>query len=111
MTVPLISFIRVSVTNEFLAAMTSTRSDDVFNFVCLCVCSHFVMFGVFNLLKGRCFKGVTRVSPGCLKEVSREFQVCLKGVFQGSFKDFLRMFERRFKSVSSVLPECFIGVF
>ena len=61
------------------------------------------MFGVFNLLKGRCFNGVIRVSPGGLKDVSLEFQVCLKGVFQGSFKDFLRMFQRHFKSVSRVL--------
>ena len=52
----------------FLAAISSSRSDDVTNSVCVSLCGHFVNFGDFEVLWG-----VTRVSYGCLKSVSREF--------------------------------------
>ena len=48
----------------------------------VCVGSQFVMFGVFKAFEARCFEGVSRVSQGCLLEVSR--------VFKGRFKDVSR---------------------
>ena len=39
---------------EFLAAMSSSRSDDVTNSVCLSVCSHFVKFEDFEVFEARC---------------------------------------------------------
>ena len=38
----------------FLAAMSSSRSDDVTNSVCLFVCSHFVKFRDFRVFEARC---------------------------------------------------------
>ena len=31
--------------------------------------SHFVWFGAFIAFETRCFEGLTRMSPGCLKDV------------------------------------------
>ena len=38
----------------FLAAMSSSRSDDVTNFVCVSVCSPFGKFGDFEVFEARC---------------------------------------------------------
>ena len=38
----------------FLAAMSSSRSDDVTNSVCLFVCSHLVKFRDFQVFEARC---------------------------------------------------------
>ena len=70
----------------FLAAMSSSRSDDVTNFVCVCVC-----VSVLNLLSLEHSKHlkpyvsvVSQESLKCLKGVPRLFQGCLK-VSQGCF--------------------------
>ena len=77
----------------FLAAMSSSRSDDVTQSVRPCV----VLFLFWNISKmsvssisrvfQECFKGVSRVFQGCFKGVSRVFQGCFRGVltvvFQG----------------------------
>ena len=43
-----------AIRKTFLAAMSSSRSDDVTNSVCLSVCSHFVKFGDFEVFEARC---------------------------------------------------------
>ena len=72
---------------QFLAAMSSSRSDDVTKSVCVSVCSQFVKFGAFKAFEVICFSGVSRVSQvssGCLKGAPGVFQECLK-VLQGCF--------------------------
>ena len=85
MTLSLIPSVRPSVTNEFkefLAAMSSSRSDIVAYFVCVLVRP-----------LPRCYKGVIRVIQGCSNCVLRffeEFYRCFKGVlrvFHGCFKE------------------------
>ena len=63
----------------FLAAMSSSRSDDVNSvFVCLSVCSHFFLFMSLEFyLVLKSFK--------CLKKVLRALEV--SRVFQESFED------------------------
>ena len=39
---------------KFLAAMSSLRSDNVTNSVCLSMCSHFVKFEDFEAFEARC---------------------------------------------------------
>ena len=58
----------------FLAAMSSSRSDDVTKSVRVCVCVSVVIFSRFealDVLEARCLKGVINVSnrcpQGCLK--------------------------------------------
>ena len=74
---------------KFLAAMSSSRSQDVTKCVCLCVCpSGVILFSleqsthlkqdVLRELQG-CYRGVCLKFQGCL-EVSRMFQGCFKGV-------------------------------
>ena len=60
----------------FLAAMSSSRSDDVTKFVCP---SGVILFSfvLSKHLKQEFFRGV---SQGCLFEVSRKFQGCFKEV-------------------------------
>ena len=65
----------------FLAAMSSSRSDDVTKCVCVCGCPSVV--NLFSLEHSKHLKlDVSRVSQGCLKSVSRVFQGCLKGVLK-----------------------------
>ena len=110
------------VINSFLAAMSSSRSDVVtqfvfpfvrpfipfFSFSVLWVCSAFSMLfqeslkDVFKLndVQG-CFKEVF----GCLQKVPRVFWKSLKGVsrkFQECFKEDWRVFQWSFKRVSRV---------
>ena len=63
----------------FLAAMSSSRSDDVTKSVCVSV----VIFLVCSIQGIRCFKDVITASHWCLFEVSRVF---------GRFKDVLSKF-------------------
>ena len=95
--VPIITLIK------FLAAKSSSRSDDVPMFVCVCVCvclcvciwSHSVLFGAFRVFEARCFEWVAMLSQGCLFKVSRMFQESFKGVnrkFQGCFKEVSMVF-------------------
>ena len=45
----------------FLAVMSSSRSDNVTKFVCVCSCVvFFFYFEVFNAFDARCFKDVSR---------------------------------------------------
>ena len=99
MNVPIIYF------QEFLAAMSSSRSDDVTKSVCLLV----VIFLVWIIQCIRCkmfqgfFKEVLKVFQGSFKGVYRKFQGCLQKVsrvFQGSFKSVSRNFQECFKEVS-----------
>ena len=39
--------------SKFLAAMSSSRSDDVTKCVCVCVWSHFVQYGEFQAIEAR----------------------------------------------------------
>ena len=78
----------MDVSRIFLAAMSSSRSDAVTNFVCVCVC---VCVSVVNLLSLEHSKHlkpyvsvVSQESLKCLKGVPRLFQGCLK-VSQGCF--------------------------
>ena len=65
---------------QFLAAVSSSRSDNVTKSVCVCVCVYVSVVIFFCLepsikaFEAICFKGVTRVFQGCLKDVSRVFQ-------------------------------------
>ena len=77
----------------FLAAMSSSRSDVVTQFVSSLVMKEFF----FSL---RSYKGISRKSNGCFNEVSR--------MFHASFMD--RRFQGCFKKVSRVLRGCFEGV-
>ena len=95
----------------FLAAMSSSRSDDVTQSVRPCV----VLFLFWNISKmsvssisrvfQECFKGVSRVFQGCFKGVPRVFQGCFNGgvsrvVFQGwCFKGVSRVFQGCLKLV------------
>ena len=76
--IPQFLFTKLFSTN-FLAAMNSSRSDDVTKFVCPFVCSHFVEYGAFKAFETRCFEGVVKVAQVYLFEIS--------WVFQESFKD------------------------
>ena len=80
----------------FLAAMSSSRSDDVTQSVCLCV----TFFYIEAIKALDCFKSVVIVF-----EV---FPDCLKGV--GCFLSVSSLFEGCFKSVSRVFIECFKSV-
>ena len=92
-----------SLTNhkQFLAAMSSSRSDVVTQSVRSCVCPFF-SFSVLGILSSLkvfqwCFKKVLRVF-----EFSRMFPVSLKGVykkFQGNFKGISIKFRGCFKLV------------
>ena len=82
---------------NFLAAMSSSRSDVVTQFVRSSVRS-FVMKEFFFSL--RSYKGVSRKSNRCFNEISR--------MFHASFMD--RKFQGCFKKVSRVLQGCFKGV-
>ena len=69
---------------EFLAAMSSSRSDVVTQFVCVFVCVFvrplfFLLVSLKFLLVLKSFNGVSRLFKGCLK-------------FKGSFKDVSRKF-------------------
>ena len=82
----------------FLAAMSSSRSDDVTKCVRPCVV---ILFSLKHLkqdvlreLQG-CLRGVCLKFQGCFKEVSRMFQGSFEGVyrkFQGCFKVVKRVF-------------------
>ena len=75
---------------SFLAAMSSSRSDDVTKSVCL--------WGVilFRLEHSKHLKlDITRVFQGCLLGVSMEFQGCLPGVSM--------VYHRCLKGVSSLI--------
>ena len=92
----------------FLAAMSSSRSDDVTKCVCLCVClcvrSQFVKFAGFKAFEAKCLEGVSGVSFGSFKGVPRNYQGSFKGAnrkFQGCFKGVSRMFQGRFRAVLS----------
>ena len=98
----------------FLAAMSSSRSDGVTQFVRPSVRS-FVrnLFFLLVSLESRVFQGSLRIFQGSFKGVSRVFQGCFKGVsrvFQGSFKGVSRKFQGRFKKVSRVFQRSFKGI-
>ena len=70
----------------FLAAMSSSRSDDVTKCVRLPVCKSFCL--VWNILNIKqdvlrellvCLRGVFLKFQGCFRQVSRRFQESLKG--------------------------------
>ena len=109
--------------------MSSSRSDDVTNSVCLSVCSH--SSSLVYLMPHMCLKVVLRVLDnfqGCSKSVPfpRMFQVCFTGVlmmfhgcsksvfgvcclekFQRCFKKVSWTFQKSFKGVSRKFPGCF----
>ena len=67
--------------NKFLAVMSSSRSDDVTDCVCLCVCVKSICLvwsiqSIWSQMLQGCLKSVSRVSQGCLKGVSRVSQGC-----------------------------------
>ena len=70
----------------FLAAMSSSRSDVVTQFVCLSVRSFvpFFSFSVFEVLSS------PKEFQWCFKKVLSVFEV--SGMFQGSFKDVYKKF-------------------
>ena len=74
----------------FLAVMSSSRSDDVTNSVCLCVVI-LLSLDILKYLNVDVYRDY-RVLQGCLMGVSK--------VFQGSFKGVSRMFYGCFKHVS-----------
>ena len=111
----------------FSAAMNSSRSDIVTQFVRSSVTKEFfnakrgkevtmVFQGSFNGVSRkfhRCFKKVSRTFQKRFKVVSRKFQGCLKKVsrtFQKSFKGVSRKFQGCLKEVSRVLQGTFKGV-
>ena len=58
----------------FLAAMSSSRSDNVTKSVCVCVSVViFSKFEVLDVLEARCFIGVINVSNRCRQGVLRVF--------------------------------------
>ena len=63
---------------KFLAAMSSSRSDDVPKSVCVCVCGEsFCLVGALKAFEARCFEGFAREFHGVLRvftENSRVFQ-------------------------------------
>ena len=79
----------------FLAAMSSSRSDVVTQYVF------------------PCFRVCCRPSPFSVLEVAtspKEFQWCFKEVsrvFQGSFREISRVFKKSSKDVSSKFEGCF----
>ena len=106
----------------FLAAMSSSRSDDVTQSVRSFVRMSVRPKGVSLSLKRICsdieidgvlqgsFKGVSRKFQGCFKKVSSVFQGSFKNVsreFQGCVKEVLRVFQGGFKSVSRKFKEGF----
>ena len=102
----------------FLAAMSSSRSDDVTKFVCLFVCLSVCLESFCLILRiqsiwskmfwGSC-KGISGVYVWSFKEVSRVFQGSSKGVqvrlkgISSSFKEF----ERSSTGTSEKFPWCF----
>ena len=93
--------LRSKIMSVFLAAMSSSRSDDVTRSVCLSVQSLFVKFAAFKAFEARCL--CLRELQCCLRSVCWKFQGCFKEVsrmFQGSLKDVSRMPQGCFKSVS-----------
>ena len=77
--------------HRFLAAMSSSRSDDVTKFVRVFVCSCVVIF--FSLEHSKHLK----------QDVLRKLQECLRGVclkFQGCFKEVSSMLQGSFKAVN-----------
>ena len=105
----------------FLAAMSSSRSDGVTQFVrpfvrtlfFLLVSLEFVVhLDVPRKFQG-CFKKVSRLLQESFKGVSRKFNGCFKELsrmFQESVKDVSRVFHRSFKGVSRKFQGCFKGV-
>ena len=82
----------------FLAAMSSSRSDDVTKCVRSFVRSSVVI--LFSLEHSKHLK----------QDVLRELQGCLRGVclkFQGCFKEVSRMFQESFKGVYRKFQACF----
>ena len=106
---------------SFLAAMSSTRSDDV----CLCIVDFFSLkhskhlkLDVSSMFQGCLLgsqghhKGVSRVSQGFLNCVSRVSQGCIMGLSMlshGCFMGDSRGFQGRFKGVSKVFQGSFKG--
>ena len=74
----------------FLAAMSSSRSDVVTQFVCPFVCLTPFIFNVFGVFK------------------PKEFQRCFKKL--GRFKEVSGMLQESFKGASSRIEWCFVGV-
>ena len=96
-------------TNKFLAAMSSSRSDNVTKFFRLFFRPLFFLLCFWSLE----VVFVSRKFQGCFKEVSRVFQVSFKEVlrmFRESFKGVLRKFQGCFKEVSRVFQGSFKGV-
>ena len=89
---------------RFLAAMSSSRSDDVTKSVSLSVCSHFFLVCIIQCIRCKmfqgCFKDVLRVFQGSFKVFTKSFK-CSSRKFKGCFKEVLRVFQETFKGVSS----------
>ena len=114
---------------SFLAAMSSSRSDDVTKSVCPSVfpesfCLVWSIQSIWsNMFWGSC-KGVSGVSVWSFKGASWKFQGCFKKVLRlfienfmgvsrkvkGCFKEVSRVFQGRFKSVSRKFKRNFKGV-
>ena len=104
----------------FLAAMSSSRSDDVtqsvrpsvpkeFLISLKIICSVSRMFQDCSVFQGS-FKGVLRMFQGYPKEVSRMFQESFESVsqkFQGCFKKVSKTFQGCCKEVSRVFQGSF----
>ena len=86
----------------FLAAMSSSRSDDVTNAVCLSVTCFFFYFEAVKSFEARRLQGVSRVFQERFKSISR--------AFQERFKSVSRAFREGFKGVSRAYQGCVKGV-
>ena len=90
----------------FLAAMSSSRSDDVTQFVRSCV----ILFLLWSIRSIRIKMSISRVFIECFNSVSKLFQECIKNVsnvLQECFNCVSRVLQDCFKSVSEGYQECF----
>ena len=97
----------------FLAAMSSSRSDDVTKFVCPSVfpesfCLDWSIQSILSKMFWGSYKGVSGMSIWSFNGVSRKFKGCLK--FEESFQDISRKFWGCLQKISREFQWSFKGV-